>query len=506
MKIKRKILYPLAITVALLALVSGGVAYAVNPGTATTTTGQALNIIIDEPVDGATVCTPGEVKVKGQVSIGAPPGPAINIIYVVDVSGSTENPTFNPPQDLDGNGFIDAGDDYNGDSNNGTALDAEIMGLIALNASLGNPSNVDVGLVAFGDGAKTADMGPAGGPQTFTSPPDVDANSNTTPDVEEVVSSLDTEYGLTATAGVGMFTSDLTANFALKTDYNGALTAMNAAFASQPAGETNIAFFLSDGAPTYFSTGPGSPLEAAVTAGTTIHTFGIGGGAGGSSSPGAPLREIADATGGSCTEVSDPSTLAAVLPGVTPVGIVGVTVNGLVASLNAAGQYECMVPVVAGPNMIQACVTAEDGTVACADITVIGEEVQLASLCPAEYRWSTMTSPPYKWNPFPTIFESWNEVMLVNSGPGDAYNVKATITCTPVNVTVVDGVVEFGTIPAGGSAWSIDDFALQTDMSNPQDPNKGICWTIEYDTGCGQHITIRNVAKFCGEECQNICP
>ena len=35
-------------------------------------------------------------------------------------------------------------------------------------------------------------------------------------------------------------------------------------------------------------------------------------------------------------------------------------------------------------------------------------------------------------------------------------------------------------------------------MTNPQDPNKGICWRVEYDDAAGVHHPIENVAKYCG--------
>ncbi len=129
-----------------------------------------------------------------------------------------------------------------------------------------------------------------------------------------------------------------------------------------------------------------------------------------------------------------------------------------------------------------------------------------ADICPDEYRWSTLASPVYEWDPFPLLFRSWNQVKLINNGPGDVFSVTATITCAPLNVNIVDGNLTFGDISEGGGAWSIDDFVLETDMTNPQDPNKGICWTIEYDDASGVHHVLRNVAKFCGEECSNICP
>ena len=69
-------------------------------------------------------------------------------------------------------------------------------------------------------------MGPGAGAQTFTSPPDNDANSNTVPDANEVIHSLSTEFGGSVSAGIGQFTSDITAGFAGATNYNAALTNM----------------------------------------------------------------------------------------------------------------------------------------------------------------------------------------------------------------------------------------------------------------------------------------
>ena len=117
---------------------------------------------------------------------------------------------------------------------------------------------------------------------------------------------------------------------------------------------------------------------------------------------------------------------------------------------------------------------------------------------PAEYRWSTVHTPKYKWDPYPTIFKGWQQVRLVNNGTGDVFNVKATITWAPANVTVTDGQVSFGTILAGSSKWSSDDFALVTDMSNPQNPKLGIIWKIEYDDAAGVHHVVENVPQLGG--------
>ena len=133
--------------------------------------------------------------------------------------------------------------------------------------------------------------------------------------------------------------------------------------------------------------------------------------------------------------------------------------------------------------------------------------VPTPKLCPDEYRWNTSINPKgYEWDPFPTLFRAWNDVHFVNNGTGDAYNVIATITCAPVNVNIIDGNVMLGDIPAGGSAWSKDFFLLEVDMTNPQGPDKGICWRVEYDDVAGAHHVVENVPKFCGENCSDICP
>lgn len=107
-----------------------------------------------------------------------------------------------------------------------------------------------------------------------------------------------------------------------------------------------------------------------------------------------------------------------------------------------------------------------------------------------KYRWSAYHEPGYEWDPQPEFFRSWNDVMFVNRGKSDAFNVLAAITCKPVNVKVIKGKVELGDIPAGGSAWSKDFYQLETDMTNQQDQNKGIEWTVEYDDSEGQHHRI----------------
>lgn len=355
---------------ALLLALPFAVTLAQNPATELTTTNQDLTAEVtldttDDPVWAGT-----SVAASATANLGE--GDFANIIYVLDASGSMVNPNFNPPEpglgDCDGDGLL------------GTAMDAACLGLISLNESLGDADNVSIGLVAYGSTAKTGDMDPAAGQQTFTSPPDVDNNNNSTPDVEEVIRSVVTEFGGGgAQGGIGLFTPDISASFPGGTNYNAALSNMNASFASQPAGDINTAIFMSDGDPTAFSSGAGSPLQGAVDAGTVIHTFGVGGGAANSCAAGAPLRQIADQTGGSCTEVSDPANLSTELPAaLTNIASLEILVNGSVVGSTAGSAPVSMAlnnvditgALSVGQNTIEARATAEDGTVAIASTTL----------------------------------------------------------------------------------------------------------------------------------------
>jgi len=453
----------------LVAVVVGS-AGAANPASATTTTNQQLTASVSLSTTNDPVWLGTNVDASALATLGE--GDTANVVYVADVSGSMENPSFNPFQpsvgDCDGDGLV------------GTALDSVCVGLIALNDSLGSAVNVNVGLVAFGDGGKTADMGPGAGAQTFTSPPDNDANTNSVPDANEVIHSLSTELGGSGSAGIGQFTSDITPGFAFNTNYNAALTNMNAAFATQPAGDINTGFFLSDGDPTTFTTGAGSPLQDAIDAGTKILTFGIGGGAAGSCAAGKALRVIADSTGGTCTEVADPSTLSTVLPAqLTNIKTLELKVNGtVVATANgpqpvslALSNVDITSNLVVGINTIEATATAEDNTVVTASTTL--GVIDLA-LTPASETndltvehshtvLATVTGDASQIGSIPVAFTV------------GGHNAGATGTCNPVGCATasngevsftysvpvspasigVDTITAVGTIPAGTASRTV---------------------------------------------------
>ena len=111
-----------------------------------------------------------------------------------------------------------------------------------------------------------------------------------------------------------------------------------------------------------------------------------------------------------------------------------------------------------------------------------------------EYRWGA-PAPGYR-QVNAAVLESWQHVRIENRGTEDVYNVTATIMAQPANVTIVDGGVTIGDVPAGGSAWSSDNYTLRLDMMNPSGPDEQIYWRIEYDDAAGVHHVIENVPQF----------
>ena len=261
------------------------------------------NIAVDvvTPANGATVNGPN-VPVTGTASVGqGVPVPNTALIYVVDVSGSTDQAGG-------------CGGDQNGDTNANFILDCEIAAAKATNQSaIGTQTVLDVGVVAFADIAVTGDVGPAAGDQSLTAP-DTDANSAGGPDVEEVLSSAFSDVG-GGNGGLAVFPP--VKNAGQFTNFEAAVVAATALAGSSSAG-TKIVAFLSDG----IASAGGDVTDdvaAAASAGVRFETFAIGAGSScsntGTANQGS-LDEIATGTGGTCTEVADLTELPDIVPGV----------------------------------------------------------------------------------------------------------------------------------------------------------------------------------------------
>jgi trimeric autotransporter adhesin len=254
--------------------------------------GTDISVHIATPADGSTLPA-GPVNATGTAGIGVGQAvPSTAILFVLDVSQSTQSP-------------VGCGGDQNGDGLSNTILDCEILAGLTLNASaLATGTVAEVGVVVFGAGASIADVGPAAGVQDLTGPA-TDDDLDGTPDVEQVLTSA--QFGR-----VDLFTPIVVGNSA--TSYGSAVQeALDAlAGSSQPI---KIVVFVSDGEN---NTGPSvaaalgpDPVEP------VFHTFAVG--AGHSCATGGALgtlQNLANQTGGTCTNVANVADLPDIVPSV----------------------------------------------------------------------------------------------------------------------------------------------------------------------------------------------
>ena len=298
-------------------------AFAASSGTVTTTLGQTMSAAITSPADQQHFTVGSSVTVNGTVSLTGGPVTPTNVAYVVDISGSTAAPC-KPLEPSDTR----------------TVLNCEQQGAVALNGSLSATPSLQAGVISFDDLGYTN--------QPFVAP--------SSPLINTAINGL--------VPGGG-------------TNYDAALTNVNTLYAPVPGANRKVVFFLSDGNPTTFTTGPGSPLALAATAGIVINTYSIGDGSLRCPEPGSALKVISDTTGGQCNDVTDPSTLAANLANArVEVKMSGraaipaqVSGNNFTATFSSANGNT----VALGNNPIVATAVAPDGTRLNVDITVIGD-------------------------------------------------------------------------------------------------------------------------------------
>ena len=287
-------IYALLLLTALVALPA--IVHAGNPGEATTTTGQTLRIEIETSARSIAADPVAPLPISGQAIIGELPT-STSVLYVVDVSGSTTTAEDAPQdQDCNGDGERNEQDDVNGDDIVGSTLDCEVSGVLALNNSL-LASGVSAGLALFADTGQIADVSSEDGDQTFANPLDADNDDNDVADLEEAILSLREE-------GIDLHRDKMVRP---GTSFEAALEQINSAFDGRNG--TKIAFFLSDGDDqTDFDSDESNSLAEVVTAGITVNTYSIGE-AGTGCGEDADLFKIADATGGDCFPVNDPTRL-----------------------------------------------------------------------------------------------------------------------------------------------------------------------------------------------------
>ncbi|MDF1594986.1 MAG: VWA domain-containing protein [Acidimicrobiia bacterium] len=260
--------------------------------------GTPIDVTLDAPFDGTEYVVPSisgtvDVDVEGTASVGFGSGDA-TVVYVLDVSGSVENDSLG-----------DCGGDLNADAIFNSILDCQIAGLLALNQAAINSGSVDeVGLAVYGRRSQVADMTPGGGDDPTTTP---DAGPG---DVGTVLTSV---VALAGQAGPTQFTpKDADRG---RTNFSAGVAAATTIVGAS-SNTTNIVVFLSDGlsndgAFTEFS----DNVAALGATGAVAHSFAVGQAASCAGGNNGTLQAIADGTGGTCTQVSNPADLADVIFG-----------------------------------------------------------------------------------------------------------------------------------------------------------------------------------------------
>ena len=322
-----------------------GVLIAAAPAVADTTNGNlpggtSISVGIAAPNDGGLIASPpGNVSLGGSAAVAhGVPVANTTLIYVVDRSGSTQTT----------NG---CGGNQNGDGFTNSVLDCEIAAARALNQQAIAAGTVgQVGAVFFDTNAQIQDVNPAlGGTQGLTHPA-TDSDGDTTPDVEETLR--------TATIGGN-------------TNFEAAVQ-QACGLVQQSTNPNNIVVFLSDGVATTggnaLSHLPCGPKTA------TFQTFAVGAGSSCADTGGGrgSLAQIAAATGGACTPVTNVASLPSVVPGLiaskltklelsidggAPQDITGSASPALPQEGPASVSYSTTVPGLA-PGGHRLCVTA----------------------------------------------------------------------------------------------------------------------------------------------------
>ena len=347
-----------------LALLSSPAALA---ATTTLPAGGSVTVDLSSPGSGQHVAYGDPVLLAGSARADGTPVPTQDtvLVYALDVSGSTTTPV---------SGGATACQDPDGLNGPGTVLDCEITSLTNLNTEAQSaPAIGEVAAVAFGgyvSGSPTTpnqglgdaahgDVSPVAGVQPLTTPTTRLDGSSPFPDVATVLRSA----SISAPTGFRKYTP--TALPGANTNYEAAVIASHAT-ASLSTRPHRLVVLVSDGQATKGVTGlPGSAVGFAgggttggvfpnvaafqswvtsATPGTRFVTFAVGDSADcdGVAPPTSPsigtLQAIADATGGSCTKIGNPTDLPDVLPQVVQTTLQGIdaTVDGATSGVVSA--------------------------------------------------------------------------------------------------------------------------------------------------------------------------
>ncbi len=264
-----------------------GMVFPVTAAETTLPNGANLDVFVTTPETCTEFLIPAgqdtiPIDVSGTASVGLG-DPDATLVYVVDVSGST---------------------DIGGGTGCSPILGCEKIFIIALNHAAADSGSVsDVGSVVFADTAATADMDGAGGEQLLTPPNSGSINLPT------VVNSMFSVFG--GNGGVNQFTPK---SVGISTNFAAALQQALVVVQASTKGH-KIVVFASDGVS---NLGTIADFNAAVSAlsaeNAKIYSVAIGTDSSCTGGLAGTLQAMADATGGTCTAVADPGLLPEIIP------------------------------------------------------------------------------------------------------------------------------------------------------------------------------------------------
>jgi len=257
-----------------------------NPASTNLPNGAELEVEINNPIQNGEFKVPAasgpggtiDVDVDGLAAVGQGV-PNIDLVYVLDVSGSTV---------------------LNNCDTSRTILDCEVDAILNVQSSPNITSVKGVGVAIFADGGNTADM------------PGLLVDQTTYPsNVATVVNSAHSNSS-GGPAGVTQFSPKTVG--AGETDFSAGLQSATAII-STGSGTTRRVIFLSDGISSQASAPGGFAGQLAAMAATSsvVDAFAVGPNADCADGSAGTLQQIADATGGTCTNVPDPAKLPDIL-------------------------------------------------------------------------------------------------------------------------------------------------------------------------------------------------
>ena len=323
---------------------------------------QKLTLRIDTPAEGlVAVDSSGMAFVSGLAYAHAGDLPKFDIVFVLDVSGSTAAASG---ADVDGDGKVTrrAGGllGLGGGENPDSILAAEVAAVRTLLSQL-DSRTTRAGVVIFsGDEDRRT--------------PDAFVEVELTRDYREVERGLDFVLLDGPSGGTNMHAGILRGTVEL--------LGSKSAASRRRSGAQRIMMFLTDGIPTLpdrFSTRVNTERAIDVAAmaarrGVHIHTYAIGREA--TRQPRAPL-EIARVTGGVFTPVEDPRDLQAAIEGASFSEIAELRIRNATTSAAASyqlrnpdGTYSALVPMQTGRNVIEVFARSTDGLEATRQVEV----------------------------------------------------------------------------------------------------------------------------------------